>query len=206
MKNATLLGAALMLAATPALAQRPADFRVRYDRANAVDAQFSFQTMRPGWHVTSGRWAAILWQPALTASGNYRASTVLQLFPASGHAEGLGMILGGRDLDGDGQQYVYFLIRKDGQFLIKRRDGASTSSIVDWTANPAIQPQEATTGTDAVRNELAVEVGAQNVDFFVNGQRVHRMAREGNAWDGIVGLRVNHNINVHVESLTVTRN
>ena len=53
-------------------------------------------------------------------------------------------------------------------------------------------------------NVLAVEVGAQSVDFFVNGAKVATVPRAGLATDGIVGLRVNHALNVHVSAITVT--
>ena len=40
--------------------------------------------------------------------------------------------------------------------------------------------------------------------FFVNGQRVHAVARTGAPVDGVAGLRVNHGLSVHVARLTVT--
>ncbi len=187
--------------------QRPTNFRIRYDRANAVDSLFYFVTMRPGWHVTSGRAAAVLWNPETAGRGNYRVESLIHVFPlAGGHAEGFGLVLGGRELDGANQDYLYFLIRKDGQFLIKHRAGAATHDVVAWTANPAIVPQPAEdTTAQSVRNTLAVEVGARDVEFFVNGQRVHTMPRAAANFDGIVGLRVNHGVNLHVQSLTVTQ-
>ncbi len=203
---------ALVTASTAAVAQeqvnmqRPTNFRIRYDRANAVDSLFEFVTMRPGWHVTSGRFAAILWNPETVARGNYRVESLVHVFPRSGHAEGFGLILGGRDLDGPNQDYLYFLIRKDGQFLIKHRAGTATHNVVEWTANAAVTPQPAEdTTAQSVRNLLAVEVGAREVEFFVNGQRVHTLPRSAANFDGVVGLRVNHNVNLHVQSLTVTQ-
>lgn len=202
---AAALAAAAPLAAQTARPGRPAEFRIRYDRANAVDSLLSFVTMSPGWHVTSGRYAAILYNPAQAAAGRFRAEATIHLFPREGHAEGVGLIVGGQDLEGPLQRYVYFLIRRDGQFLIKRRSGDQTSDVAPWTAHTAIVPQPATDSTGAsVRNVLAVEVGDQDVAFFVNGQRVHAMPRAGASLDGIVGLRVNHYLNIHVQTLTVT--
>jgi hypothetical protein len=213
MRNA-IATAALLLTALGAEAvaqeqanmQRPTNFRVRYDRANAVDSLFHFVNMRPGWHVTSGRFSAIMWNPELNASGNFRVESLTHLFPAAGHAEGFGLVLGGRDLDGAGQSYLYFLIRKDGQFLIRTRNAAATADVVPWTAHAAITPQPATDSTaSSVRNTLAVEASAQAVDFFVNGQRVHTMPRRGATIDGLVGFRVNHGLNLHLQTLELTR-
>lgn len=208
MKSLTVvvtLTAALTATATAAAAQgRPADFRVRYDRANAVDSTFAFEVMRPGWHVTSGP-SAIVYQPSLSGTGRYRAETMIHLFPRAGHAEGVGLIVGGQNLDAATQRYVYFLIRKDGQFLIKERTGAQTRDLVPWTAHAAIVPQPGTdSSASSVRNTLAVEAGADSVEFFVNGQRVHTLPRGAAGFDGIVGLRVNHNVNIHVQTLSVT--
>lgn len=199
--------AVIGLAASASLASaqgRPADFRVRFDRP-MPDSLFQFQTMSPGWHITTSRPAGIVWRPAQSANGNWRLDATIHLFPRPGHAEGVGVIFGGSDLDGPNQSYVYFLIRKDGQFLIKRRQGAATSDIVGWTPHAAVVQQPRTEGDESVRNDLAVEVTANEVRFFINGQRVHAMPRAGLTTDGLVGLRVNHNLNIHVSRLDLTQ-
>jgi hypothetical protein len=202
-----MLAALLCFAAVPAGAQeaaaRPAGWQVRFDRAGIADTAMKISAMGGGFHVTTnGRGSGIAWRAAQTASGNFRAVAATSLSgPADGHLEGYGMILGGRDLDAAGQSYTYFLIRRDGAFLIKHRAGAETHGIVDWTPNAAVVKQEGSASAD---NTLAVETSADSVRFFVNGQKVHAMARAGAQVDGIVGLRVNHQLSVHVAQLTVT--
>jgi hypothetical protein len=177
---------------------RPPDWIVRFDRP-AADSAIYFVDMPPGWHITTGP-SAILYDPAMTASGTYHLRSEIFLFPGE-RLEGYGVIFGGSDLQGDGQVYTYFLLRKDGRFLVKERRGSETETLVPWTAHRAVVPHEG--GEDPVKNVVEVDVGADDVTFIVNGETVHRLDRAAIAVDGIVGLRVNHRLNLHVASLTV---
>lgn len=190
--------------------QTPQTWEVRLDQpregvvigADAETADIYFVNMTPGWHVTTGP-AAIFYHPSSTASGTYRAETLIHLFDPNGRTEAFGLFIGGQNLDADDQTYDYFLIRNNGQFLIKRRTGGSTSTIHGWTPHDAI----ATFGPDtesSVPNTLAVEAGTDEVAFFINGEEVARLPRADVQTDGIVGLRINHRLNVHVENLAVT--
>ena len=51
---------------------------------------------------------------------------------------------------------------------------------------------------------LRVEAEASTVTFLVNGQKVAEVPREGTRFDGIVGLRVGENLNLHVTNLDLT--
>jgi hypothetical protein len=193
---------ALLLLAPAALAQdleRPADWLVRLDRAGTSESDVYFVEMPPGWHITTGP-AAIFYDPARTATGSYRLSAEVYLFPGE-RREGVGVFFGGRQLDGPDQSYAYFLIRKDGRFLVKTRHGSETQVVVPWTEHAAIVPQEG--GEDAVKNVLRVEVGSEAVGFYVNGEQVTSVPRSALECDGTVGLRVNHGLNVHVSTLAV---
>jgi opacity protein-like surface antigen len=182
---------------------RPDGWQVRYDRSTATDSSMKIETMAPGWHFTTNmRGSGIAWQPNQNARGSFRVEAETFLFPTtSGHAEGYGLVLGGRNLNEASQEYLYFLVRGDGQYLIKHRAGAQTHDIVPWTPHAAIARQE---GTANAREILAVEAAADSVRFFVNGQRVHTLARAAAPVDGQVGMRVNHALSVHVTRVTVT--
>ena len=187
----------------------PADWNVRLDRPNddvtigadAEAADIYFVNMVPGWHITTGP-AAIFWHPGSRAGGTYRAETVIHLFDPQGRNEAFGIFFGGTDLEGDGQAYSYFLLRNSGQYLVKNRDGAETSTVEGWTDTPAMNRYDNPEGS-SVENRLAVEVGADEVAFFVNGTRVTTLPKSRLHTDGIVGLRINHRLNVHVEDLAV---
>lgn len=209
--NRNILVALLLLApVTPVVGQDlpkgqfPEGFRVRTDRPDQSPADIVFVTMTPGWHITMGP-AAILYDPSNTASGEYRVESETFLFDPANRNEAYGFFVGGRDLDGDTQAYSYFLIRRSGEFLVKRRSGQETSVVIDWTAHDAILKYDEKGDADTARNVLAVDVAADEVHFFVNGQRVASLPRDRLDTDGVVGLRVNHAVNVHVSSLDITR-
>ena len=187
----------------------PSSWVIRLDRPNpdavigadAETADIFFVNMTPGWHVTTGP-AGIFYHPASTAEGTYRAEALIHLFDPNGRNEAFGLFLGGQDLDGDAIAYDYFLLRNSGEFLVKRRAGTETETLHAWTAHDAIE----TFGDDAagpVANRLAVEVGAETVAFFVNGQEVATLPRADVHTDGVVGLRINHALNLHVEDFKV---
>jgi hypothetical protein len=119
----------------------------------------------------------------------------------SGHPEGYGLFVGGQGLGGDAEKYTYFLIRQDGKFLIKRRDGASTSNITsDWQAHPAIVLPNA---AGQLTNRLEVTVSKDKLVFAVNGKDVYSADPRLIDARGVVGLRVNHNLDVHIEEFAI---
>jgi hypothetical protein len=167
-----------------------------------------FVTMGTGFHVTAGP-AAIYWNPATTASGNYTATATFSQGKPSAHPEGYGLLLAGHNLDQPTESYVYFLVRQDGKFLINHRaDDKTVHKLVDWTANPAVHALDA---SGKAVNTLSVVVGSTTVSFRVNGTEVQSLPRatldsggDHSGSTGIVGLRVNHNLDVHVSDFGVT--
>lgn len=185
---------------TELAAELPPGWNVRLDKADESPADVAFRAMQPGWHVTTGP-AAILWSQEHVASGEYRVESKIHLMSPSQHPEGFGVILGGSNLAADDQDYLYFLIRQDGRYLVKHRAGDETHTVIPWTESDAVMR-----GSEggSVANTLAVEVTDAELAFFVNGQEVQRIPRPAYArLDGIVGLRVNHRLDVHVESLSI---
>lgn len=171
----------------------PAGWQMRPDSGDTSGVRFS--TMGTGFHVMTGP-AAIFYRPDMKKSGRYQVqATFMQMEPAA-QPEAYGLVVGGVDLAGPKQKYTYFLIRQDGQFLVKKRAGRDTPTLKDWTPHAAIQKTEGSTkGTNA----LAVAVGADKVRFLVNGTEVASLPASQIDTNGIVGLRINHNLNVHIE-------
>lgn len=179
----------------------PEGWLMRFDRASATADMASFRGMEPGWHLTTGRaGSGIFWQPGMTASGEYEASTLIHLMKPAPHPESFGIFVGGQDLEAADQSYLYFLVRQTGEYLIKRRRGDETETLVGWTAHDAI-PTAAT--DDSTPYNLTVDVGEETVSFQVNGASVHTLPRGELQTDGVVGVRVNHMLDVHVEQLEV---
>ncbi len=159
----------------------------------------SFVQMTPGYHVTTGP-AAIMWAPDSAATGAFSVDATIFLFPTNGRdQEGYGIFVGGQELDSERQRYTYFLLRNDGKYLIKQRQGAKTTVLRDWTALPAIKVQA---GADAMRNDLRIVVGPTSVSFGVNGTEATSLPRGQVSPDGIFGLRLNHAVNAHVSKVS----
>lgn len=182
-------------------APTPAGWQVRLDRPNAKASDIRFVSMGKGMHVTAGP-AAIYWtQPA--ATGNYTLAASFTQTKPSRHPEGYGLVLGGTNLDGENQSYVYFLVRQDGKFMINHRAGAEVHKLVPWTDHAAIQ--QVAEGGKAT-NKLEVRVAPDAVQFLVNGQQVQSLPRDGmlKNVNGQAGIRVNHNLDVHVDGFAAT--
>ena len=171
-------------------------WEVRLDRGTNVGDLF-FRTMGSGFHATTGP-AAIFWQPSSMQKGEYSISATFVQTKPSNHPNAYGLVFGGADLSGPNQRYSYFVIREDGRFLIKKRMGMDTPNVVAWTANAAVNALGA---EGRSTNALAVEVGRQQVRFLVNGTEVSTQPRSAVDTDGIVGLRVNHVLDIHIADL-----
>ncbi len=177
----------------------PAGWQVRLDHPDAGIENVIFQKMGDGFHVTVGP-AVILYDPQIHGMGEFRAHASFAQQTQARHPEGYGLIAGGRALNGEGQDYVYFLIRQDGKFLVKHRAGSDTHTVQEWTASDAIRT--ATDGT--ATNQLAIEAGPQSARFLINGTEVASFKDVPYLnTDGIVGLRVNHNLDVHITDFGV---
>src|SRR3954447_20126036 len=151
--------------------------------------------MAGGMHFPSGP-AGIYYKPADKATGAYEAHATFNQLEKAAHPEAYGLFIGGTDLDAPGQKYTYFIVRQDGKYMIKRRNGADTPTVVDWTDSAAIKKADS---SGKMSNTLAVEVAKDKVRFLVNGTEVTSVDAAKVDTAGTAGLRVNHNLNLHVE-------
>jgi hypothetical protein len=122
----------------------------------------------------------------------------------SGHTNYYGLVFGCSGLEGPQQSYLYFLVAQNGTWLIKHRDGDATSTVSPKTPSDAVKKPDA---NGKSTNALEVRVGADKIDFVVNGVVVHTEAKSGATakTDGIYGIRVNHLLEVQVDGLTVSK-
>lgn len=174
-------------------------WEVRLDRGSDASGVLSFAPMGTGVHATTGpAGAAVFYQAKSMAKGDFTISGEFTLMEPANHRSGYGLILGGADLSGPDQQYTYFLVAQTGEYIIKRRMGAKTVDVANWTANPAVnQPN----GNGSSMNTLSVQVEGDQVRFLVNGTTVATQPRSAVDVDGQTGVRVNHFLNVHVDKL-----
>jgi len=212
MRTITCITATLLLGVTALTAQEndpdrgvagggnlPAGWEARTDKGTNID-QVKLVAMGEGYHVTLGP-RAILYREADAAHGTYTVTVTFTKAQVQRHAEAYGLIIGGSNLQDDDQQYSYFLIRGAGQFLVKNRNGSKTSSVNgSWTAHSAIQAEDA---AGNCTNTLSVEVGESQVRFLVNGEVVYTESIDQFQTEGIPGIRVNHNLDLHIAGFAV---
>jgi len=193
-------------ALAPLYAQSPQGWKMRVDRSTAAtdpDApgDIKFVTDGSGFHATNPQ-AAVYWNPANTASGTYTLKGTFTLMKPSGHNNYYGLVFGGSALEGAEQSYSYFVIAQNGSWLLKKRDGTTAATVGPKTPNDAVKkPDESGKST----NVLEVRVGADKVDFAVNGTVVHSEAKAALKTDGIYGIRVNHLLEVQIDGLGVAK-
>lgn len=209
MKRYVSAAVLVFMTVTALAAQTPAGWKQRIDRSTSAsdpDAEgaVKFVTMGTGFHATNPQ-AAVYWNPANTVTGAYTVKANFRLIRPSGHTNYYGLVFGGSDLEGPNQSYLYFLVAQDGTWLIKRRDGdASTQTIAPKTPNDAVKkPGE----NGSSSNDLEVRVLADKIDYVVNGTVVHSTPKAGMTakTDGIAGLRVNHQLEVHIGGFAVVK-
>jgi hypothetical protein len=175
----------------------PPGWSARPDKEGQV-ANVKFVTMEPGYHLTLGP-ATILYRQKDNAKGPFHTLAKFDQTKKLKHSEGYGLFMGGQSLAGKDQKYTYFLVRDDGSYLIKRRDGETTTDISKgWTAHPAVKKGDAQ-GRASNLLEIDAKLQPNKVDFKVNGQTVHTADARSTNIKGIVGLRVNHNLDVHIQ-------
>ena len=180
----------------------PAGWTIRADRGDPAGAKV--EAMGKGTHLTLGP-AIILYRADTRGSGPFHTLATFTQTKPSKHPEGYGLFAGGKGLEGSGQQYVYFLVRQDGSYLVKRRHGDQTSDVSDgWVKHAAVKQAK---GDGAVTNLLEIDNkrDPSRVAFLVNGQEVFATAAKGLSLDGIVGIRANHNLDLHIEGFDVHR-
>ena len=199
----------VMLAGLTLSAQAPAGWKQRLDRSTSASdpdaaGTVKFVTMGNGFHATNPQ-AAVYWNPANTATGNYTVKASFRLVRPSNHTNYYGLVFGGSDLEGPNQSYIYFTVAQDGSWLLKRRDGDSSApTIAGKTVTDAVKKPGAD-GTSV--NDLEVRVQASKIDYVVNGTVVHSTPKTGTTakTDGLTGIRVNHMLEVHIDNFSVVK-
>lgn len=178
----------------------PAGWHARFDNETMKATAGLVKEEKDALIFSTGPTAGIYWKNDMKAEKDFILGASFSQLKTSEHSEAYGLFTGGQDLEKDTQRYVYFMIRQDGMFSIRSRNGAATKPIVDWRAAPSMKEPKGikTSNTLQIR-----AVGAQ-VSFLVNEKEVHRMARAA-AGSGLVGLRVNHNLDVQVSKLELKK-
>ena len=207
MKRSSFIAVAVLATIGSLAAQAPKGWKMRVDRSpEATDpdapGDIKFVTMGNGFHATNPA-AAVYWNPDNSATGVYTLRGTFTLMKPSSHPNYYGLVFAGSGLEGPDQKYLYFVVAQNGTWLIKRREGSSTTMVSSKTPNDAVRKPD---DSGKSVNALEVRVGAEKVDFVVNGTVVHTEPKNALVkTDGIYGIRVNHILEVHIDDFAISK-
>ena len=183
----------------------PAGWSYRLESPTAAIADVKFVTMgATGLHFTSGP-PGIYWRAADAVTGGFHTVATFTQTKAPAHPEAYGLFVAGKDLTGAGASYIYLIVRGDGQYSVRQGGaaGAPSTNLTagarnGWMPNDAVAKQDS---AGKATNKLEIQSDGKTLKFSVNGKQVHEMAAP--AGGGIVGIRMNHNLDVHVDGFAV---
>jgi hypothetical protein len=172
--------------------------------------EVNFVTMGSGYHFTSGP-AAIYYNPKDMGSGEYLVEATFSQRKSVTH-EAYGIFIGGHNLQDSTQSYTYFVIKPCsskcgtpgapmGEILISQRtsDG-KPAALVPITHDDNVHTDDPADGH--ATNKIAIHVAKDTVHFILNDKLVKAIPKSqlnGLSTDGQAGIRINHNIDVHVD-------
>lgn len=174
------------------------NYSIRLDSESSDPAEFQLVEDDDGIRIQTGP-AGIAYRDSdviLTGDMHVRAS--FQQYEAPmGYREAYGIFVGGIDLGGPDLEYTYLLVRPTGDYLVKRRIGEITETLVDWTPHPSVQTVQ--TEGDQPLNTLGIDVFDGRAHFVVNGDEVFVETAARVRPFGVAGIRVNHRLDVRVD-------
>lgn len=179
-------------------------YEVRLDSESSDLAEFLVSEDDDGIRLQTGPAGIVYREADAVLSGDMHVQATFHQFDAPpGYREAYGIFVGGIDLAGPDLEYSYLLIRPTGDFLIKRRIGSITETLVDWTPHPSVQV--VTEEGDEPENTLGIDVFGGETHFVVNGDVVHIEPASRVRPYGVAGVRVNHRLDVRVDDWLVRR-
>ena len=154
--------------------------------------------------------AAVYWNPANTASGDFTAKATCQEAKMNPeHPHPAGVFIGGSGLGSDQQRLMYCTAYGTGEYLIRLFNGANVITLVKRQAHDAVHKA----GADgSVTNEIGWSVKGGRTECVINGTVVMGFDKAEIVGDdklastnGIVGLRFSHNMDVVVSGFGVSK-
>lgn len=187
----------------------PSGWSARLEDATASMANVKFVAMGDGFHFSTGP-AGIYWRDADAVSGSFHTLATFTQTKAPMHPEAYGLFVAGKDLKGSTASYVYLIVRGDGMYSIRQGGAAGTPSTNlttggnrnGWVANDAVVKQDSA-GKATNKLEISGDAKTKKLTFKVNGKTVAELDAPGGMVGGIVGIRMNHNLDVHVDGFAV---
>jgi hypothetical protein len=166
------------------------------------------------FHVTTGP-AVAYWNPANKATGNYTVKATFnepKYMNLNSHPHPYGIFIGGNDLGGAEQSYLYCAAYGSGNFIVRGfGPDAFQMNGRRGEANDAVH--KAAAKGEPVTQEIAMSVKGDRVECSINGTVVAGYDKPAvvttgklKSTDGVYGLRFAHNTEVIVTGFSVTKN
>ena len=187
----------------------PAGWSYRLEDPTASIATAKFVAMGNGFHFSTGP-AGIYWREADAATGSFHTLATFTQTKAPMHPEAYGIFVAGKDLKTGTASYVYVIVRGDGMYSIRQGGAAGTPSTNltqggnrnGWLASDAVAKQDSA-GKATNKLEVSGDAATKKLKFSVNGKQVAEIDAPGGSVAGLVGIRMNHNLDVHVDGFAV---
>ena len=172
-------------------------------------------TMGQGFHVTTGP-AAVYWNPANTASGNYTVEatfTERQFMGLNDHAHPYGIFIGGNNMGTDNQALLYCAAYGNGNFIVRGFGPAAFAMNGGRQGQASDVVNRAAAKGEPVTQKIALKVSADKVECLINDKVAGTYPRADlivpgklSTLDGIYGVRFGHNTDAHIAGLKMTKN
>jgi hypothetical protein len=157
--------------------------------------------------------AMLYWNPANKGTGDFTVSATFsepKYMSANDHPHPYGVFIGGSGLDGDKTNALYCAAYGRGTFIVREFTPAPVNINGRGAANDAVH--KAAAPGQAVEQTIAMSVKGNRVTCSINGTEVagydkSEVTGAGKiaSTDGIVGIRVAHNVDVTVKDFKITK-
>lgn len=189
--------------------QLPAGWSARLEKSTDSLKNLTFAPMGAGLHFTTGP-SAIFWREAEGVPGSFHTIATFTQMKAPTHPEAYGIFVAGKNLYGTTASYVYLLVRGNGMYSIRQGGaaGAPSTNLTTggdrngWLASDAVAKQDSAGKAKNVL-EVSGDAATKKLTFKVNGKVVGEVDAPGGNVGGHVGIRMNHNLDVHVDGFAV---
>ena len=187
----------------------PAGWSYRLEKATDSIAHVKFVTTGQALHLNSGP-PGIYWREADAVPGAFHTVATFTQNKKPTHPEAYGLFVAGKDLKGAGASYVYLIVRGDGMYSIRQGGaaGAPSTNLTTggnrngWLASDAVA-KEGADGKSKNTLEVTGDPATKKLSFSINGKKVGEVDAPGGTVGGLVGIRLNHNLDVSVEGFQV---
>lgn len=157
--------------------------------------------------------AMLYWNPANKGTGDFTVSATFtepKYMSSNDHPHPYGVFIGGSNLDNDKTTALYCAAYGRGTFIVREFGPGVTN--INGRGAPADSIHKAAGRGESVEQTIALQVKGDSVSCIINGATVGTYPKSDvvgagklTSTDGIVGIRVAHNLDVNVKDFKVTK-